>query len=232
MSDEHKLEAQLRERGGKGAARELRRNEMVPAVIYGDKKAPLSIALPIKETALMIRRGGFMTNILTVTADGKNHKVLPKDFQLHPVKDTLMHVDLLRVSDKTVVTVDIPVHFLNEEECAGLKEGGTLNVVRYTVEVNCPANSIPEHFEVDLTPFGIGDSVNISDVALAGRRRAHDQRPRLHHRDDPDDPRRGRGRDRRRANRNRSHQPERRQRDGRRRRRPERSGLIFSNGLV
>ena len=166
MSDDHKLEAQLRERGGKGAARELRRNEMVPAVIYGDKKAPLSIALPVKETTLMIRRGGFMTNILTVTADGAKHKVLPKDFQLHPVKDTLMHVDLLRVSNKTIVTVDIPVQFLNEEECEGLKEGGTLNVVRYTVEVNCPANSIPEHFEVDLTPFGIGDSVNISDVSL------------------------------------------------------------------
>ena len=67
---------------------------------------------------------------------------------------------------RRIVTVDIPVQFLNEEDCAGLKEGGTLNVVRYTVEVNCPANSIPEHFEVDLTPFGIGDSVNISNVAL------------------------------------------------------------------
>jgi large subunit ribosomal protein L25 len=166
MSNEHKLEAQLRERGGKGAARELRRNNMVPAVIYGDKKDPLSIALPAKELTMMIHSGGFMTNILNVDADGTSHKVLPKDYQLHPVKDTVMHVDLLRVSNKTIVTVEIPVHFENEEECPGLKEGGVLNVVRHTVEVNCPANSIPDTFTVDLTPFNLGDSINISSVAL------------------------------------------------------------------
>ena len=166
MSNENKLEAQLRERGGKGAARELRRNDMVPAVIYGDKKDPLSIALPAKELTMKIHAGGFMTNILTIEADGASHQVLPKDYQLHPVKDTVMHVDLLRVSRKTVVTVDIPVHFENEENCPGLKAGGVLNVVRHTVEVNCPANSIPDAFTVDLTPFEQGDSINISSVSL------------------------------------------------------------------
>ncbi|MEL6751714.1 MAG: 50S ribosomal protein L25/general stress protein Ctc [Pseudomonadota bacterium] len=166
MSNDHKLEAQLRERSGKGAARELRRNNMVPAVIYGDKKPPVSIALPIKELTMMIHGGGFMTNILTVTANGETHKVLPKDYQQHPVKDTITHVDLLRVSNRTIVTVEIPVQFENEDNCAGLKEGGVLNVVRYAVEVNCPANSIPDAFTVDLAAFGMGDSINISSVAM------------------------------------------------------------------
>ncbi|MDA8870724.1 50S ribosomal protein L25/general stress protein Ctc [Rhizobiaceae bacterium] len=166
MSDENRLEGQVRERGGKGAARELRRNDMVPAVIYGDKKDPLKISLPSKELTLKIHKGGFMTTLLDIAVDGATHKVLPKDFQLHPVKDTVMHVDLLRVSSKTKVTVEIPVHFLNEEECPGLKEGGSLNIVRHTVEVNCPANSIPESFEVDLTPYNIGDGIHISNVTL------------------------------------------------------------------
>ena len=166
MSDEHKLEAQLRERGGKGAARELRRNNMVPAVIYGDKKDPLSIALPAKELTKQIHAGGFMTNIMEITADGTKHKVLPKDYQMHPVKDTVMHVDLLRVSNRTIVTVDIPVHFLNEEDCPGLKEGGNLNVVRHTVEVDCRADAIPEHFEVDLAGLQIDDVVHASALKL------------------------------------------------------------------
>ena len=166
MSDNNTLTAQARDRVGKGAARELRRNNMVPAVIYGDKKDPLSIALPRKETTLAIHAGGFMTNLLDIDVDGKKHTVLPKDYQLHPVSDAVMHVDLLRVSAKTEVTVEIPVNFLNEETCVGLKAGGTLNVVRFTVEVNCPANSIPEGFDIDLTPFEIGDSINISAVDL------------------------------------------------------------------
>ncbi|EFL91009.1 50S ribosomal protein L25/general stress protein Ctc [Ahrensia sp. R2A130] len=166
MSEDNTLTAQARDRVGKGAARELRRNNMVPAVIYGDKKDPLSIALPRKETTLAIHAGGFMTTLLDIEVDGKKHKVLPKDYQLHPVSDVVMHVDLLRVSAKTAVTVEIPVVFLNEEECIGLKAGGTLNVVRFTVEVNCPANSIPDNFEIDLTSYDIGDSVNISAVDM------------------------------------------------------------------
>ncbi|MEM9734170.1 MAG: 50S ribosomal protein L25/general stress protein Ctc [Pseudomonadota bacterium] len=166
MSDDNKLEAQLRERVGKGAARELRRNNMVPAVIYGDKKDPLPIALPLKEITMKIHGGGFMTNILAIQVDGKSHNVLPKDYQLHPVSDRVMHVDLLRISSKTQVTVEIPVAFENEETCPGLKAGGVLNVVRHTVEVNCPANAIPESFAVDLSAAQLGDSLNISTVSL------------------------------------------------------------------
>ncbi len=166
MSNENQLTAQARDRVGKGAARALRKENMVPAVIYGDKKPPLSIALPVKEMTLKIRAGGFMTNILTIDVDGTSHNVLPKDYQLHPVSDRVLHVDLLRVSSKTQVTVEVPVHFDNEDICPGLKAGGVLNVVRHTVEVNCPANSIPESFHIDLAPFDLGDSINISSVDL------------------------------------------------------------------
>lgn len=166
MSEDNQLEAQARDRVGKGAARELRRNSMVPAVIYGDKKPPLGIALSHKEITKRVHAGGFMTNILSVTVDGESHQVLPKDYQLHPVSDKVIHVDLLRVSRRTIVTVEIPVHFLNEETCPGLKAGGVLNVVRHTVEVNVPATSIPESFEIDLEPFEVGDSINISAVTL------------------------------------------------------------------
>ncbi len=166
MSTDNQLTGQARERVGKGAARELRRNDMVPAVIYGDKQPPLAIALPRKEVTMKIHGGGFMTNILEIDVDGTTHKALPKDYQLHPVKDTPMHVDLLRVSSRTIVTVEIPVNFLNEETSVGLKAGGNLNVVRHTLEVNCRADSIPEQFDVDLAEVDIDDVVHASVIAL------------------------------------------------------------------
>ncbi len=166
MSDSYVLEGQLRERVGKGAARELRRNAMVPAVIYGDKKDPISIALPYKDLSMKIHGGGFMTTVASIKVDGEEHRVLPKDYQLHPVRDFVEHVDFLRVSKSTIVTVEIPVHFENEEECPGLKRGGVLNIVRHGVEINCPADSIPDNFVIDLLPFELGDSINISTVSL------------------------------------------------------------------
>lgn len=166
MSDSNVLEGQLRDRVGKGAARELRRNSMVPCVIYGDSKDPVSIALPYKELSMKVHGGGFMTNIVTIKVGDDEHRVLPKDYQLHPVRDFIEHVDFLRVSRKTIVTVEIPVIFENDEECPGIKRGGVLNIVRHAVEVNCPANSIPDNFVIDLTPFDLGDSINISSVTL------------------------------------------------------------------
>ena len=164
MSEDNRLTGQARDRVGKGAARELRRQDMIPAVIYGDKKDPLSIALPLKETTMRIHAGGFMTHVLSIEVDGTVHSVLPKDYQMHPVTDRVMHVDLLRVSRKTQVTVEIPVHFENEEDCPGLKAGGVLNVVRHTVEVNCPANAIPESFTIDLSTYEQGDTIHWSAI--------------------------------------------------------------------
>ncbi len=167
MSHEtYELKAEARERVGKGSARELRRNGFIPAVIYGDKQAPISIAINTNEVTKRIHAGGFMTTVATIDVDGKKYKVLPKDYQLDPVRDFTMHVDFLRVSGNTQVTVEIPVHFVNEEKSPGLKVGGVLNIVRHEVEVHCPADAIPEFFTVDLSGHKIGDSIHISEVTL------------------------------------------------------------------
>lgn len=166
MSDTYVLTAEARDRAGKGSARAIRRQGNVPAVIYGDNKEPMSITLPSKEVTLKIHSGHFMTTVMDIEVDGKKHHVLPKSYQLDPVKDTLMHVDFLRVGAKTIVTVNIPVHFLNEEDCPGLRKGGTLNIVRHEVEVHCPANAIPEFFAIDLAKAQLGDALKISAVEL------------------------------------------------------------------
>jgi ribosomal protein L25, Ctc-form len=161
----YELKAEARERVGKGSARELRRNGFIPAVIYGDKQPPLAIALSTNEVTKRIHAGGFMTTIATIDVDGKKIQVLPKDYQLDPVRDFTMHVDFLRVSKDTEVTVDVPVHFINEEK-SGIKIGGVLNIVRHTVEFHCPANEIPEFITVDLAGHKIGASLHISHVTL------------------------------------------------------------------
>jgi large subunit ribosomal protein L25 len=159
------LKAEARERVGKGSSRELRRNGFIPAVIYGDKQAPLSIVLNTNEVTKRIHAGGFMTTIATIEFDGKQIQVLPKDYQLDPVRDFTMHVDFLRVSAQTEVNVEVPVHFENEEKSA-IKQGAVLNIVRHTVEFHCPADQIPEFITVDLTDAKIGDSIHISAVKL------------------------------------------------------------------
>lgn len=162
----YELKAEARAQVGKGSARELRRNGLIPAVIYGDNKDPISVSLSRKDVTKKIHEGGFLTTLVTIEVDGKKHSVLPKDYQLDPVRDFLMHVDFLRVSKNTQVTVEVPVHFENEEKSPGLKRGGVLNVVRHTVECHCPANSIPDSIIVDLTGLEIGDGIHISHVKL------------------------------------------------------------------
>ncbi|WP_313616539.1 50S ribosomal protein L25/general stress protein Ctc [Agrobacterium sp.] len=166
MSKEsYELKAEARERVGKGSSRELRRNGLIPAVIYGDKQAPISIALSTNEVTKRIHAGGFMTTIATIDVDGKKIKVLPKVYQLDPVRDFTMHVDFLRVSGNTAVNVQVPVHFINEDKSA-IKTGAVLNIVRHEVELNVPANDIPEFLTVDLAGAKVGDSLHISAVKL------------------------------------------------------------------
>ena len=162
----YELKAEAREQVGKGSARAVRRQGRVPAVIYGDKQPPLAITLPYKEIFYKIHGGGFLTTVATIEVGGQKIQVLPKDFQLDPVKDFPIHVDFLRVGKDTEVNVDVPVHFINEEKSPGIKRGGVLNVVRHEVEFHCPANAIPEFITVDLTGAEIGDSIHISAVKL------------------------------------------------------------------
>jgi len=167
MSQEtYVFKAEARERVGKGSSRELRRNGLIPAVIYGDKQTPISVTLSTNEVTKRIHAGGFMTTVLNIEVGGKSIKVLPKDYQLDPVRDFIMHVDFLRVSGNTQVTVEIPVHFVNEEKSPGIKIGGVVNIVRHSVEVHCPADAIPEFLTADLEGLKIGDGIHISNITL------------------------------------------------------------------
>ena len=161
----YELKAEARDRVGKGSSRELRRNGLIPAVIYGDKQAPISIALSTNEVTKRIHAGGFMTTVATIDVNGQKISVLPKDYQLDPVRDFTMHVDFLRVSADSRVTVEVPVHFINEDKSA-IKTGGVLNIVRHEVELVCPANDIPEFLTADLEGLQFGDSIHISNIKL------------------------------------------------------------------
>jgi len=166
MADNSQLTAQARDRAGKGVARALRREGRVPAVVYGDKKSPDLISLAYNEVNRLWNKGSFMSALLDLEIDGKVQRVIPRDVQLDPVKDFVTHVDFLRLGKGATIAVDVPVHFTNEEESPGIKRGGILNIVRHEVELNCPAESIPESIEVDLTGTDIGDSIHISAVKL------------------------------------------------------------------
>ena len=166
MADIQSITAQKRDRAGKGNARSLRGEGRVPAVIYGEKKDPESISIAINDITKLYNTGRILSTLLDVDIDGKKHRVIARDVQLHPVRDTILHADFLRLGKGAKIAVEVPVRFLNEETCPGLKSGGVLNVVRYTVELNCPAENIPEYIELDLIEALMGDSLHISEVTL------------------------------------------------------------------
>ncbi|MDD3183008.1 MAG: 50S ribosomal protein L25/general stress protein Ctc [Alphaproteobacteria bacterium] len=160
------LAAQARESVGKGTARALRRNEEVPAVIYGDKTAPMAISMTLKLLLGYVNKAAFFTTLFDVDIDGKKHRVLPRDVQFHPVSDRPLHVDFLRVSPSTKVRVQVPVHFLNTEKCPGIKRGGTLNIVHHEIEVLCSPSQIPVKFDINLEGYAIGTAVHLSAIEL------------------------------------------------------------------
>ncbi|WP_407050200.1 50S ribosomal protein L25/general stress protein Ctc [Methyloraptor flagellatus] len=162
----YELQASSRERVGKGSARALRREKKIPAVIYGDKKAPLPIAIDFKEADKRLRAGGFKTTVATINIDGEKILVIPKDYSLDPVKDTLVHVDFLRVAAGATVTVFVPVHVHGQDKSPGIKRGGALNYVRHDIELSVRADAIPEAIDVDVSTLDINDSVHISAVKL------------------------------------------------------------------
>ncbi len=166
MAEVSIIAAERRERAGKGPARAARRAGRVPGVIYGAKKDPAMVTLDPRELDRELNTGGFMATIYDVQIEQDKERVLPRDVQFDPVTDRPIHVDFLRVSATTSVTVQVPVNFLNEEESPGLKRGGLLNVVRHEIEMICRADAIPSAVEVDLTGLDIGDSIHISMISL------------------------------------------------------------------
>jgi len=166
MTDIVSLEAQPRDRVGKGAARATRRSGRVPAVIYGDKKEPVAISLDPKLLGQQLARPGFFSHLINIKLDGVSHLTLARDVQLHPVTDVALHVDFVRVGAGTRTHVQVPVAFENHQASPGLKRGGVLNIVRHELDLNCAADSIPERIVIDLTGTEIGDSIHISAVKL------------------------------------------------------------------
>jgi large subunit ribosomal protein L25 len=166
MSDIITISASERERVGKGSARAVRRAGLVPAVIYGDKKDPVGITMESREVTKIVHQPGIFGRLLDIDVAGTKSTVLTRDIQFHPVSDKIMHMDFLRVSQSATVAVAVAVEFINEDKCPGIKVGGVLNVVRYEVELNCPATAIPEKITIDLEGVKIGDSIHISAIPL------------------------------------------------------------------
>lgn len=161
------IEAELRTKAGKGSSRAIRREGKLPAVVYGAKKDVQPITVDRVAIQKLLNTGGFLSTTYDIVVDGgKKQMVLPRDVQFHPVSDWPLHVDFLRLADDEIIAINVPVHFINEEECPGIKQGGIINAVRHDIELACPANAIPESIEIDLTGLELGDSVHISGIKL------------------------------------------------------------------
>jgi large subunit ribosomal protein L25 len=166
MSEQLTLSAETRDRAGKGASRAMRREGRVPAVVYGNKEAPLAIHLEEKALVKALSSGHFMNSVVMIDVGGGATRTLPKDVQFHPVTDRPLHVDFLRIAEHAKVTVAVPIRFTGEDQSRGLKRGGVLNAVRHDLELTCDASEIPDEVEVSLAGLDIGDSLHISAVTL------------------------------------------------------------------
>jgi len=157
-----KLEAAARDRVGKGAARQARREGKIPAVIYGAKKPPVSITIDGNTIFKHYLKGHFTSTVFEINVGSDMHRVIARDLQLDPVRDTPVHADFLRIAEDGLVRIHVPVRFTNEALSPGLKRGGVLNIVRHDVEVFCPYDRMPSHFEINLEGAKIGQSIHIN----------------------------------------------------------------------
>lgn len=166
MSSVVALEAQKREKVGTGAARATRRLECLPGVVYGPGKEPMPISLDAKVLGIELQDPAHLTKLYSLKIAGKEHKVIIRDVQYHPVTDRPVHVDMYFVSKGAKLHVFVPVHFINEEKSPGMKRGGVLNVIMHEMELNVPADNIPEYVTIDLDGLNIGDTVHLGDLNL------------------------------------------------------------------
>jgi large subunit ribosomal protein L25 len=166
MTAVKEIKATLRPKAGKGAARAVRRDGRTPAVIYGANQAPLAIAIDHRDIRTKIYAGHFLTTLYDIELDGKKHRVIPRDYQLDPVKDFPIHVDFMRLSEGALIRVNVPVHVINVEQSPGVKRGGAVNIVTHSIPLRCPPDRIPQSIEVDVTGLEINNSKHLSDVTL------------------------------------------------------------------
>ena len=166
MSSNFTLAAELRTDTGKGASRRLRHAEVVPAIIYGADKEPAMITIKHKDLMYACEDEAFFSHILSMEVDGKAEQVIIKDMQRHPAKLQIMHADFLRVDANQALHVNVPLHFMNEETCVGVKEGGLVSHLMTELEVSCLPGDLPEFIEVDMVKLDIGDSVHLTELIL------------------------------------------------------------------
>ena len=166
MSTDFQLNAEKREDMGKGASRRLRRAGRVPAIVYGLDQAPEAISMTQNQVLKHLENEAFYSQIITVNLDGKSTQAVLRDLQRHPFKSYIVHMDLQRVDMNKPVHVHVPLHFTNEEICAGVKAGGMVSHEVIEVEISCLPKDLPEFIEVDIANLNVGDSLHLSDLQL------------------------------------------------------------------
>ena len=167
MSNDFTLSAEVRSDYGKGASRRLRKTNKFPGIIYGGGGNPTPITLDHNEIINNLQNEAFFSQILTVKIDGSDEKAIIKDIQRHPYKQRILHMDFMRVRMDEAISVRVPLHYLNEETCHGVKtEGGAINKIENDVGVSCLPGDLPEYIEVDLIDLKLGESLHLSDVKL------------------------------------------------------------------
>ncbi|MDG2523640.1 50S ribosomal protein L25/general stress protein Ctc [Caulobacter segnis] len=160
------LNVEVRERAGTGGARASRNAGKVPGVLYGGGKNPVMIEVRSNEFRKALYTGKLSGHLVTLKYGEETQPVIAKDIQFHPVTDEPIHFDLYRVDESQTIKIEVPVHFKNHDTSPGMKAGGSLEVVRHTVELSCPANAIPEELIIDLSTHNIGDTIRMSEIKL------------------------------------------------------------------
>jgi len=166
MSKIVQLKATQRGRAGKGASRAIRREGLVPAVVYGGKQSAQTLTLNYRELEPHIQTGRFLSTLVDLTIDGQTIRAIPRDVQFEPVRDFIVHVDFLRLGKASRIAVDIPVHFKGQELSPGIKAGGSLNIVSHSLSLYCSADFIPDDITVDVAGLQVGASIHVSDIKL------------------------------------------------------------------
>ena len=168
MSTDFTLHAKGREVSGKGASRRLRRLAgEIPAIVYGGKKDPQSLTLIHKDVLKALENEAYYSHIISLDVDGKSQDVVLKDVQRHPAKTAILHLDFLRINKTTALTIRVPLHFINEDNCVGVKkEGGIISHTMSELEVQCLPKDLPEFIEVDVSELALGPTLHISDIKL------------------------------------------------------------------
>ena len=161
------LKATKREKTSSGYTNKLRAEGLIPAILYGGKDPNSKISVEKKSVKNIIKSDSFLSTVLELEIDGKKEKVLPREISYHVVSEEPLHIDFMRIVSGAKIVIEIPVKFKNQEDSAGLKKGGVLNIVRRKVELKCPADKIPEDITIDLAGTDIGTSIKISSVNLA-----------------------------------------------------------------